>query len=285
MEGASDEDLKRWFQNVVNGLEAEQERLQDLASWKRLLNAATFEDNGVAACYVGQVYMRIGDAGTARTWFIRAARKDIVDAVEQMAWFSDQPPCDEAEIFHYALQSVRLAVVGSEYRLALCFSRGIGVKKDGDQAMRLMKKAVNYEHQHLGVSLLELGKWYNDGTWVDVDIDLALSLWKRSAALNNVDAMFNLGRHFWIIENDEVAVFWFEKAALLGDEEAMRYLKDKRCLSVMKSKLEKGCRRCEFCGECAIYGLPTFSDEDLELLASHEGECRLNEHPNLRQNK
>ncbi|HVV68509.1 MAG TPA: tetratricopeptide repeat protein [Gammaproteobacteria bacterium] len=94
------------------------------------------------------------------------------------------------------------------YKLAMCFEGGINVKKDIPEAMRLYKLAAlkSAEGIHLhklaaahGDSAAEcrLGKFYERGLGVEVDLKRAVKYYALAASHGNIEAQNHLGRCYY----------------------------------------------------------------------------------------
>ncbi len=78
----------------------------------------------------------------------------------------------------------------AEYRLALCYLKGIGTEVDPAEALHYLSQAVRH---HSVEAIYELSNMYSQGNGVTKDLRKAFQLMNEAAALNYPPALYRLG--------------------------------------------------------------------------------------------
>jgi len=112
------------------------------------------------------------------------------------------------------LKAAQQSHSGSQFLLGLRYFNGDGVRKDRAVAVSWFRKAADRGHLDAQV---ELGLCLADGAGVLKNSDEAASWYRKSAVGGNARAQYNLGLCFLsgdgVEKNGEEAVLWFRKAA------------------------------------------------------------------------
>ena len=132
-----------------------------------------------------------------------------------------------AQLYKKAVQE---GIKGSYYRLASCYENGIGVEVNIGIAIQLYKKGIEEKDSW---ACLDLALLYGEGKEgvVKPNIQEAIRLFELGAEFGNDDCMYELGCLYLYGELDpdheypnlidrEKGVYWMQKAAELGNEEA-----------------------------------------------------------------
>jgi len=108
------------------------------------------------------------------------------------------------------------------YLLALSYYYDSNKSNDA-QALKLLKKEVKNADASFLIALA-----YDQGSIVEKDPSKALFWYEKAANLGDIDAIMITGWRYYKGEgykkDYEKAAFWFEKAATLGDKEAIGLL-------------------------------------------------------------
>ena len=107
--------------------------------------------------------------------------------------------------------------VRSIRNLGIMYASGIGVNKDTNKAITLLKKASNGGDSYAGYSL---GNIYSQGDGVEKDFKEAAIWFEKAANAGDVKSSYNLGYLYTygdgVKKDSKKAFFWYEKAATLG---------------------------------------------------------------------
>jgi TPR repeat protein len=111
------------------------------------------------------------------------------------------------------------------YKLGYAYITGIGLEKNVDKAIYLLKKASEKGNDD---AMLELGRIYYTGQDVDKDCNKAFEFFTEAATSGNELAMYNTARMYHqgmaVEVNIPKAIEWYEKAAQHGLTRAMNQL-------------------------------------------------------------
>ena len=107
--------------------------------------------------------------------------------------------------------------VRSIRNLGIMYASGIGVKKDTNKALELLKKASNGGDSYAGFSL---GNMFAQGDGVDKDFKEAAIWFDKAANAGDIKSMANLAYLYTygdgVKRDPKKAFFWYEKAAVGG---------------------------------------------------------------------
>ncbi len=119
-------------------------------------------------------------------------------------------------------KSAQDGVAEGQILLAMCLSRGVGVKADTEEAVRLYKKTAEAGHH---AAMFELGRMYEMGFGVEKDEKVASEWYAKAANAGKPTAMHSLGYMYQsgrgVPKDPKEAVRWFTKAAEAGDRFSM----------------------------------------------------------------
>ena len=112
-----------------------------------------------------------------------------------------------------------------QFVMGRCFHYGLGVDKNGEEAVKWLLKASEAGNP---VAQAELAAMYHDGDVVEQDYAKAYELYHQSASLDCLAGIIGLGNLLVLGEgvhkNEELAMSLFEKAASMGSLECMIHL-------------------------------------------------------------
>ena len=228
---------------------------RDLAKAEEIL---TDIGSGSAFTDLGNIYRDAGEVETARTWYEKAMEKgneracnnladmyrdglfgepDYAKAIElyETAMEEDYGPCYNNLALFYrdglgVPQDYKTAVSLFRKAMALgsakaydnlgCMYRdGLGVNVDFAEAKRLMEKAAE---SYVAEALTHLGDLYRFGMGVEADPSMALSYYEKAANQDFGPALYGMGQVYELdFSEEEKAMECYQKAATLGDEEAI----------------------------------------------------------------
>jgi TPR repeat protein len=212
------------------------------------------------------------------------------------------------EILKYAAEQ---GDADAQFRLALCYDRGVGVEQDTEESIKWSRKAAEHGDEraqyYLGAAHFKgdgvikdqreavrwwqeaakqgnakaqsnLGGCYLAGNGVEVDATEAVNWWQKAADQGNATAQYDLGMCYFrgtgIAKDEQEAVKWLQKSA--GQE----YDRAKRALGYIK---ETGKTKEKADGSLATFTVPygavenvIFSPDDQFILAGRStGEINL----------
>ncbi len=102
----------------------------------------------------------------------------------------------------------------AQFKLGLCYEKGLGIEKDKKTAVHWYRKAA--EQNHLSAQI-NLGSHYLNGSGVEKDKKAALSWYHKAADRNHAVAQYNLGvcyeKGLGTEKDEKAAVSWYRKAA------------------------------------------------------------------------
>jgi len=128
------------------------------------------------------------------------------------------------EAFHWFDQAAKQEYPDAQFNCALMLFNGEGCKRDEQTALYWLNQAASRGHRD---ALFNLGQMYSDGEGVPQDWHKAVEYLRRSAeqghplAANNLAIRYAMGQG--ITRSDFDAYVWFNVAALLGDNGAVRH--------------------------------------------------------------
>ncbi|KAI8142152.1 hypothetical protein BJV82DRAFT_517070 [Fennellomyces sp. T-0311] len=137
-------------------------------------------------------------------------------------------PPDTSKAFEYYMRAAQSGDTEGEFQIALMLSNGQGVERDRSAAFPWYEKAARKGHR---IALYSLGLYYAKGLGgVSTDLRRARACFDRAARKGYVPAMTSLailcryetGSN--MTGNDARMVYWYKKAADLGDASAQREL-------------------------------------------------------------
>ncbi|KAG0164094.1 hypothetical protein DFQ28_010813 [Apophysomyces sp. BC1034] len=124
--------------------------------------------------------------------------------------------------FDHYLLAAEAGDVDGEFQVALMLSNGQGVVRNRLVALDWYQKAATKGHR---TALYSLGLYYAKGLeGVQKDLDKAQSCFEKAARLGLPSAMSSLAAIYRLNHKNEQAVYWYRKAAGLGDVVAQREL-------------------------------------------------------------
>lgn len=133
------------------------------------------------------------------------------------------PAPSASEISLRAVSDMLSGLVGN-LEATLVQRRGFAAWEAGDYeaAYRFYLEAAEAGDED---AMYNLGQMYMAGEWVDVDLDQALSWWKRAAAEGHLMAQRNAWKAFWQRDDLKSAIGYAGMAAAQGDEESDRFVR------------------------------------------------------------
>ncbi|GAA5807862.1 hypothetical protein MFLAVUS_001241 [Mucor flavus] len=109
--------------------------------------------------------------------------------------------------------------------IGLLYQNGLGVNQSHSKAMLYFKRAEDLECED---SYNSIGEVYKYGYGRDVDLKTALEYYTKSAKYFSEDGMFSLGLMYMegsgTEVNKDLALYWVQRADLLGNEKAKKYI-------------------------------------------------------------
>lgn len=119
-------------------------------------------------------------------------------------------------------EAVNLSCPSATYQSALCYLNGVGRKKDYKLAVDLFSLAckLNVADAYAG-----LGDCYVEGHGVPKDFDTAIKYYREAANKGSPIGMCQLGIYYLGFNSYE-AMYWLEKSANKGCEDAKQFLFD-----------------------------------------------------------
>lgn len=114
----------------------------------------------------------------------------------------------------------------AQYRIAICYEKGNGVKKDLAKSVYWLQKAA--EIGYTTDPLYKLGICYEDGLGVEKDLKRAIFWYEKAANKGHAEAQNKIGNCYkdgvGVEKNPTKAVYWYKKAAEKGIPEAQKNL-------------------------------------------------------------
>ena len=218
-------------------------------------------------------------------WFKKAADQGYPDAQYELGLFLCLPVptyeefMEKVEWFHKAAEQGHIdAQLSLGYLTRSCNINGI---TDPVKSLEWFKRAAEQgsdeARKELVNSYYDLGSCYEDGRWVEKDIDKAIMWYSKAADSGHVDAEYRLGMLYWDdyysdwnVKSLLKAIEWFTKAAEHSsnpDKEIIRtcfydlegYCKRHKnpieAVDWLTNKAGKGCDMAQWClGVCYEYG-------------------------------
>ncbi len=145
------------------------------------------------------------DKTEALKWWHKAAAQGHENAKKEI---------EKIDTYAQSLKSAEQGDAKAQFKLALCYEYGYGVKKNFDEAMKCFCKAAeqgNAEAQY------KLGWCYGEGAGMAKDKTVAVKWYRKSAEQGYTEAQYQLANYYsrgYGVEQDKAeAVKWWHKAA------------------------------------------------------------------------
>ena len=190
----------------------------NIPSFVKQIIALRFKDLEVPN-YAAEIRALFKNQNKDDSIFIIRIQSILGDAIAQnelACYYYDRKQLKKAFLWYKKAAEQANAV--AQYNLAVCYSKGEGIKKDEKEAITWYKKAAEQGHIEAQNSL---GYCYKYGEGVEKDEKEAVAWYKKAAEQGNALAQFNLGNCLIKgegVEKDEnEAVVWYKKAARQGD--------------------------------------------------------------------
>ena len=120
----------------------------------------------------------------------------------------------------------KLAINGdadAQYKLALCYHYGDGVKINYERAIEWYKKAIIQGNLEAETNLLKIDTKYKENV-EEINERNKIRLLKEEALKGNTDAQYNIGNYYYFNHNEDSnynkAVYWWKKASEQGNADA-----------------------------------------------------------------
>lgn len=186
------------------------------------------KDNPEACSMLGDIYYDFtGEIDKARECYEYAASKEDrggYSGLGKMYKDGVGVPQDYSKAYEYFNLAAAHGDPAAEYEIGLMFLNGLGTSQDYQQAIFWFTESSNHGH---AVAYNALAFMYLNGDGVEQDNEKACELFKKSAALENVEAMAELGNYYSSVLFDPKKAFeWTKKAADQGYPEALWNLGD-----------------------------------------------------------
>ncbi|KZN52931.1 tetratricopeptide repeat protein [Pseudoalteromonas luteoviolacea] len=195
-----------------------------------LLQKAVKNGNAIAAVEIAKIYengtIESPNFSLAFDWYKTAVMLGEIDALNKIAefyWLGKG--VDKSQ--HKAIEAISRLAKAKKFNVASFlgehFYHGVNVSNDFSKARYYFIQAAEKNDD---IALNALGVIYRDGLDVEVNINLALGYFKRSAMLGLADAMYNLGALNLQLNHEKKGLIWLQRAAdkqyvksylLLGD--------------------------------------------------------------------
>ncbi|CAB4415462.1 unnamed protein product [Rhizophagus irregularis] len=118
-------------------------------------------------------------------------------------------------------QAANLGNLCAQNNLGVMYNYGNGVEEDYGKAFELYQQAANSGNS---TAQINLGIMYLEGQCVEKDYDKAFELFQQAANSGNSDAQYCLGLMYEIKKDTDQAIYWYEKSAKQGYQEAQNAL-------------------------------------------------------------
>jgi hypothetical protein len=160
-----------------------------------------------------------------------------------------------AEAFQLYTSAANQGLASARYHRAVCFTYGLGVKKDTFQALNLFRQLAQ-DGNKLGLyglgnfykngtrvpldirkavklyelagneprALYELGRLHEEGTGVPKDLQEAFKRYEAAAQQGLLEAEYHLGKHYEKNNDIALAKYWYTKAKKQGHRDAAKAL-------------------------------------------------------------
>lgn len=164
-----------------------------------------------------------------------------------------------ASMFYEHLKAAEQNVATAQFKLGICYTKGLEIKRDEKTAVSWYRKAADQNHwraqinlgahylkgsgveknkeaavswyrtaadQNHAVAQYNLGVCYEKGLGTEKDEKAAVSWYRKAANQNHANAQFKLGMCYengtGILKNENEALLWYEKAATQNHEKAIK---------------------------------------------------------------
>ena len=185
--------------------------------------------NAIAVMYANGLGVARDDE-VAVEWHRKAVAAGDVSAMFNLGhlyYEGEILPRDYGEARRLFLRAAGLKNASAMNSLGRMYREGHGVKRDDKEAFRWFEKAAAAGNSS---AMNNLGYMLENGYGTKKDRGRALDWYRRGAAEKNAGALYNLGRFYEegnsVSKDKEEALRLYREAAELGDEEAVRRLRE-----------------------------------------------------------
>lgn len=117
----------------------------------------------------------------------------------------------------YLKKAIKCNNMDAYYKMGLLLSEGKYIQKDNKEAIENFTYASNNGHHD---SLCNLAYYYYNGIDIEQNTEMALSIWKKLAELDNSNAIYYLGIYYKSINNHSY-ITYIKKSAELNNNNAL----------------------------------------------------------------
>ncbi|GAA5807840.1 hypothetical protein MFLAVUS_001219 [Mucor flavus] len=229
MKGIEKEDPdSMWGMGLLQGV-----RNGPKQSWEKAFEWCTKAaeyNSGEAQNILGKMHERgLGckkDYKLATEWYKKAEENGVMDAIANigsMYHYGHGVPVNYTEDLHLYQKADDCG--SALNHIGLLYQNGLGVNQSRSKAMLYFKRAEDLECED---SYNSIGEVYKYGYGRDVDLKTALEYYTKSAKYFSEDGMFSLGLMYMegsgTEVNKDLALYWVQRADLLGNEKAKKYI-------------------------------------------------------------
>uniref|UniRef100_A0A7S3CVF9 Uncharacterized protein n=1 Tax=Palpitomonas bilix TaxID=652834 RepID=A0A7S3CVF9_9EUKA len=258
---------------------------RDEAHAGTLISQAAEEGSVAALCTMGEYCLK-GTLGIPKDerggveYFRRAASMCDAEACFQLGLCCEHgrgTDRDLNEAIRWYEQAGMRNHAEAAFRLGVCYETGQQGQQDVQKAFRWYMKAVT-DNPHFPEALYKLGLCCEKGWGTDVDLDLAVDLFRRAANEQFALGMFKLGVCYrdgkGVEKNEKLATEWFRRAGGQGHAPSLLNLgvlfregrgidrDDEKGAGLYREAAERGLAEGKFnLGICYQYGLGVQQDD------------------------
>lgn len=186
-----------------------------------------------AMCNVGVDYFYEGDADSAFQWLNKAADSGNSNAMFWLGYIHSTTG-EFGPMIEWFNKAVDAGNTEAMFNLANCYFNGMGVSRDNDKGVALLRQAADLGEPE---STNFLGQIYHNGYVIERDFFQAFNLFKKAAELGDAEAMRRLGIYYTDLYHQkdgdnpdqripvdiEAGKNWFEKSAKKGNPLSQLY--------------------------------------------------------------
>ncbi len=182
----------------------------------QLSSAVNDEHNSTAMCLLGDMYLNgtgvPADANKATQYYQNAADMNNPCGLFRLGlhYYEQQTP-DYKKAFEYFNRALETGNADAETYLGVMYASGLGVPESHSRALKYFNSAA-LSGSHVAEN--ELGRIYLNGIGTKQDYDLAMKYFSSAAEADYPPAIANL----------ETAASWYQKAIILGNNNAFSAL-------------------------------------------------------------
>ena len=195
---------------------------------RKWYEAAATQGNVTAQYMTGRLYAELSYNEAAVKWYTKAAEQECPEAQYELGdcySYGIGVAKDLEQAFEWYQKSAENGNATAQFNLGYCYGNGEGVEKNSAKAVEWYRKSAE---QGYAMAQCKLGYCYDNGEGVEKNSAKAVEWYRKAAENGNATAQKNLGVCYeygrGVTLSKATAAEWYRKAADQGNENAKKAL-------------------------------------------------------------